>query len=141
MPRGARITVPLAIYVGSCLQVSWAIGTNVRSRINQLRARLGTATRPPADEAAARLAGLPGGSIVSGSGNESWGRLVAERCGTRIRCPRAQYPYMQLQVYACSRLQRRPPVIRVDPANYARLRAEMEKCAGHPSQVAERQYS
>jgi len=39
---------------------------------------------------------------------------------------------MQLQVYACSRLQRRPPVIRLDPANYARLRAEMEKCAGHP---------
>src|SRR5207253_11421567 len=52
---GARITVPLAMYVGWCLQVSWAIGTNVRSRINQLRARLGTATRPPADEAAARL--------------------------------------------------------------------------------------
>jgi hypothetical protein len=52
--------------------------------------------------------------------------------GSRIRCPRAQYPYMQLQVYACSRLQSRPPVIRLDPANYARLRAEMERCVGHP---------
>ena len=119
--------------VGWCLQVPWAIGTNVRSRINQLRARLGTAARPPADEAAASLAGLPGGgSIVTGFGSESGGRFVAERCGTRIRCPRAQYPYMQLQVYACSRLQGRPPVIRLEPANYARLRAEMEKCAGHP---------
>ena len=168
MPRGARITVPLAMDVGWCLQVPWAIGTNVRSRINQLRARLGTAARPPADEAAASLAGLPsvecrahypavrlavaclpcallcvlvspafasdaeGGSIVTGFGKESLGGFVAERCGTRIHCPRAQYPYMQLQVYACSRLQRRPPVIRLDPANYARLRAEMEKCAGHP---------
>src|SRR5947207_15689695 len=96
MPRGARITVPLAMYVGWCLQVPWAIGTNVRSRVNQPRGRLGTATRPPADEAAARLAGLPGGSIVRASGHASVGRLVAERCGARIRLLRPEYPYLQL---------------------------------------------
>ena len=57
---------------------------------------------------------------------------AAHADGSRISCPRAQYPYMQLQVYACSRLESRPPVIRLDPVNYARLRGEMEKCAGHP---------
>jgi hypothetical protein len=44
---------------------------------------------------------------------------------------------MQLQVYACAHLLHRPPVIVLDPANYARLRAEMEQCAGHtiPGQI------
>ena len=57
--------------------------------------------------------------------------LAANADAAGIRCRRAQYPYLQLQIYACSRLRQRPPVIVLDPANYTRLRGEMEQCVGH----------
>jgi hypothetical protein len=57
--------------------------------------------------------------------------LAANADAAGNRCRRAQYPYLHLQIYACSRLRQKPPVIVLDPANYTRLRAEMEQCVGH----------
>jgi len=76
--------------------------------MNQLRARLGTAARPAADEAAASLAGLP--SVECRAHYPAVRLAVAclpcallcvlvspafasdAEGGTRIHCPRAQYP-------------------------------------------------
>lgn len=46
------------------------------------------------------------------------------------RCSRGEYPLMQVQVLACSKLKIKPAVIVLEPDNYKRLFGEYERCVG-----------